>query len=150
MERQATLVGWMFFWVVNLNVWVLLSRNQIHGFGCPAFEIGTTWIFLNFEHCTQYQALWVVDNIKKQLETATSNDIFWLINNTFCIVVLQSPSSKRALNLWSQSCGALPRGWLPQLVAEIPDNSETTGWVSWRHHLDSWPGTKTTYLTTYL
>ena len=19
--------------------------NQIHGFGCPAFEIGTTWIF---------------------------------------------------------------------------------------------------------
>ena len=24
--------------------------NQIHGFGCPAFEIGTTWIFFNFEH----------------------------------------------------------------------------------------------------
>ena len=24
--------------------------NQIHGFGCLAFEIGTTWIFFNFEH----------------------------------------------------------------------------------------------------
>ena len=26
--------------------------NQIDGFGCLAFEIGTTWIFFfNFEHC---------------------------------------------------------------------------------------------------
>ena len=26
--------------------------NQIHGFGCPAFEIGTVWIFyFYFEHC---------------------------------------------------------------------------------------------------
>ena len=26
--------------------------NQIHGFGCPAFEIGTTFFFFNFEHCS--------------------------------------------------------------------------------------------------
>ena len=31
--------------VVHLNVWDFLPGNQIHGFGCPAFEIGTTWIF---------------------------------------------------------------------------------------------------------
>ena len=35
----------MFFWVVHLNVWVFLQGNQIHDFGCPAFEIGTTWVF---------------------------------------------------------------------------------------------------------
>ena len=25
--------------------------NQIHGSGCPAFEIGKTWIFFGFEYC---------------------------------------------------------------------------------------------------
>ena len=29
--------------------------NQTHSFGCPAFEIGTTWIFFNFEHCYPFK-----------------------------------------------------------------------------------------------
>ena len=40
---------------LTVNVWVFLPGNQIHGFGCPAFEIGKTWIFFfNFEHCYYY------------------------------------------------------------------------------------------------
>ena len=43
---------WMFFFSSALQCVGFSTEqprihqgNQIHGFGCPAFEIGTTWIF---------------------------------------------------------------------------------------------------------
>lgn len=29
--------------------------NQIYEFGCPAFQIGTTWIFFYFEHRNAFE-----------------------------------------------------------------------------------------------
>ena len=58
MERQATLVAvhtkWhddlQNYYCVDANFFsngqpMIHQGNQIHGFGCPGFEIGTTWIF---------------------------------------------------------------------------------------------------------
>ena len=51
MERQVTLVAVHTRWHDDLQLGFSTRQprihqgNQIHGFGCPAFEIGTTWLF---------------------------------------------------------------------------------------------------------